>query len=401
MISKYKGIVLSALFSLAVIPSWVQADISDRVEISGFGRVMAGYLDEKSAEFEGYSNHLSFSQQSLLALQADATITDSLSLSGQLLAHTADDRDSGLEWLYLNYEPNQNWRFKAGKLRTPFFRYTDVIDVGFSYPWITPPQQVYGGFFFSNYEGATATHIFHVGDINFDVEGYYGVFKGEFSREGQSVQIDIDEIKGLILSVNKGNLSVRISAMQSSDFDANVPAFTQFADSLELAGFKDNADSLRFDGEATGYQASVNYDHLDYFIAAEWVKITSDLFVVPELDGYYLSAGYNFSTFQAHATFSNSTSSYNTSENLIPKGVSPQLDQLSFAYDQVTSNLPLYDLDSISFGIRWDFLHNMSAKAEITFLKGEPGKNSFYSEINDPAFDREATLYQFGVEWIF
>ena len=109
------------LCSLAA-PSFASTALSERIEFSGFGRLIGGYLDEKSVEYDGYSDNLSFSQQSLFALQTDVTVTEKLSLSAQLLAHSSEKRESGIEWLYLSYEPTQNWRFKLGKLRTPFFR---------------------------------------------------------------------------------------------------------------------------------------------------------------------------------------------------------------------------------------------------------------------------------------
>lgn len=376
-------------------------DFYDRFEFSGFARVIGGYLDTNKAEYEGYSNSLSLEEQTLVALQSDVRITNSLSVSAQLLAHSGSERDTGIEWLYLTYEPNQNWRFKLGKLRTPFFRYSDVIDVGFAYPWITPPQQIYSGFLFSNYEGASGSYNFNIDDINIEVEAYYGVYNGTFDRAGEEIAIDVDEIKGIILGLNKGNFSARISSIQSSDFFADIPGFNDFANAIEFAGYPENAESLRFNADATAYQANLNYDTLDYFLAAEFIKIDSDLLSVPQLDAYYLTAGYNFYPFQVHATYSSSDSANNVAENLIPKGTDVQLTQLSFAYDAITQNLPLYDLNSVSLGARWDFRHNMSAKAEVTFLDGEPNQNSFYSQISDETFDRKATLYQFGVEWIF
>ncbi len=376
-------------------------DFSDRFEFSGFARVVGGLLDEKSAEYEGYSNSLSFSEQSLLALQADVRITDTLSFSTQLLGHTSEERESGIEWMYLVYQPKNDLQFKLGKLRTPFFRYSDIIDVGFAYPWITPPQQIYSGFLFSNYEGLSGIYQFSIGEVNVDIEAYYGIYNGTFDRAGEEVAIDVDEIKGLIIGFSKGNFSARISGIQSSDFFADIPGFNDFADAIEFAGFKENADSLRFDGDATAFQANVNYDTLDYFVAAEYVNIDSDLLSVPQIDAYYFSLGYNFYPFQVHATYSSSETYNNVPENLIPKGVNPQVTQLSFAYDQIIQNLPLYDLDSVSLGLRWDFRYDLSAKVEITFLNGEPDQNSFFSRLDDPNFDRQATLYQFGLEWIF
>lgn len=395
----HKALLLLACFLIQ--PTLASQELSERVNISGFARVVGGYLDESNASYNNYSNEVSFSEQSLLAIQADLFITDTISASGQLLAHTSDERDSGVEWLYLTYEPNNNWLFKFGKLRTPFFRYTDVIDVGFSYPWISPPQQVYSGFLFSNYEGASGTYKFNLNDLNFDIEAYYGAYSGEFSRAGENIDIDVDEIKGLILTLNRGNFSARASVTQSSDFYADFPGFDEFANILEYAGYPENAESLRFNGAATGYQASINYDTLDYFVAAEWVKINSDLLVVPQLDSYYLTLGYNFDDFQVHITYANSDSSYNIPENLIPKYVTEELTELSFIYDGITENLPLYTLDSLTLGLRWSLRYNVSAKAEITFLSGEQNENSFFEDITNPDFDRKATLYQIGLEWVF
>ena len=390
-----------ALILLSFLPITAQADISDRIAFSGFGRIVGGYLDEGSAKFEGYDNSVSFSQQSLFALQSDITITEELSLSAQLLAHSAFDRKSGLEWLYVNYEPNQNWRFKLGKLRTPFFRYSDVIDVGFAYPWLTPPIQKFSSLLFSNYEGATGTYRFNLDATNVEVEAFYGTFDGELTRTEQSIKMDVDEIKGLIFSLTSGNLSARVSTTMSSDFDADVVQFTELANLLDFAGFQQNAESLRFDGDITVYQGNINYDTLDYFVSAEWMKVTSDLLVIPALDGYYLSAGYNFAPFQIHLSYSTSNSKYDNVENLVPKGLDPQLTQLSFAYDQVIDSLPDYELDTVTLGLRWDLRYNISAKAEVTFLKGKPGKSSFFTGITDPDFDRKAKLYQIGVEWVF
>nr|WP_136250981.1 hypothetical protein [Ningiella ruwaisensis] len=374
---------------------------SDRFEFSGFGRIIAGYLDEDAASYEGYENKLSVSEQSLIAVQTEFAATETLTIAAQLLAHSSEERQSGFEWFYLNYEPTKNWRFKAGKLRTPFFRYSDVIDVGFAYPWISAPQQVYSGYLFSNYEGASATYRFNHAGVNVDVEAYYGVYDETVFYTGQEVDVDVDQIVGYIVQTSFDNFHARASVISSDDFDVDLPEFKQFEQTLRVAGFERNADSLSFDGSAVGYQASLGYDNLQYFTSAEWVRITSDVLIIPDIDSYYVTAGYNFYPFQAHATFSRSDASYDILTNEIPKGVNPQLDALSFGYDSVISNLQLDSLDSFTLGLRWDFRPSMALKTEVTFLKGEDGERAFF-EIEDEAnFDRDATLYQVAFEWVF
>lgn len=124
--------------------------LSERIHFSGFARLVGGYLDVdvEDVHYQGYNDSISFGQHSLFALQTDVELTETLSFTTQLLAHTSATRDSGVEWAYLSWRPSRNWNFKAGKLRTPFYLHSDTLDVGFSYPWIIPPQQVYAPYLF-------------------------------------------------------------------------------------------------------------------------------------------------------------------------------------------------------------------------------------------------------------
>ena len=122
--------------------------LSERVHFSGFARLVGGYLDAGDVHYAGYNDSLSFGQHSLLALQTDVELTETLSFTTQLLAHASATRDSGVEWAYLSWRPSSDWNFKAGKMRTPFYLHSDTLDVGYTYPWIIPPQQVYAPYLF-------------------------------------------------------------------------------------------------------------------------------------------------------------------------------------------------------------------------------------------------------------
>ena len=71
--------------------------------------------------------------------------------------------ESGLEWLYLTYTPTTNLQIKIGKLRTPFFTMSDFSDVGFAYPWINPPQQVYDTYLFKTFNELFLSNVFENG----------------------------------------------------------------------------------------------------------------------------------------------------------------------------------------------------------------------------------------------
>ena len=74
---------------------------TDKLELSGFARAVGGKLDTNLATYEGYDSGVSFSEKSLIAVQADYGFSSTLSASVQFLLHTDQDRKSGVEWLYL------------------------------------------------------------------------------------------------------------------------------------------------------------------------------------------------------------------------------------------------------------------------------------------------------------
>ena len=188
--------------------------------------MVAGYLDTDQAYFEGYENKVSFSEKSLLGLQADYALTGTVSVSGQVLLHSDESRGSGLEWLYLSYEPNANWQFKAGRLRTPYLQYSDVFDVGYAYPWISPPRQLYGSYlFFPRYEGGNARYQFNIDDVYFGLEGYYGSFSDDLEASGESFHLEVKEMYGGIAEISYRGWQLRGATFISADVEADIDGF--------------------------------------------------------------------------------------------------------------------------------------------------------------------------------
>ena len=133
--------VLKFFFTLLIIAfsAVTFAEDDDKLQFSGFARLVLGYLDDKDANYLDYDNSLRIDKESLIGFQIDYQAFDSLAFTGQLIGHTDKERDSGIEWLYLTYTPTKKLKFKLGRQRTPFLNYSDVIDVGYAYPWATLP----------------------------------------------------------------------------------------------------------------------------------------------------------------------------------------------------------------------------------------------------------------------
>lgn len=367
---------------------------------SGFSRVVAGILDDENASFEGYDNSVSFGERSLLGVQLDARLNEHFSITSQALYHSSDERDSGIEWLYLTYRPSKSVRFKAGRMRTPFFNYSDVLDVGFAYPWISPPQQVYSAYLFDYYDGASASYEMGGAGITMDIEGYIGEFNDSFFIGNEEVNANTNDYRGIVVNIRAEKLHVRLSTHRAG-VDVDLPELNQFADILRQANFPLSANSLNTSGNIKVEQIGVNYDDLNYFFKTELIKIEGSSLIVPEISSYYFTAGYIAQPFTFHATYANNTSDVTDPINEIRRGVVPELDVLAANYDAVFNSIANDTLQSFTLGVRWDFKLSMALKLEYTHLRGEQGQRSFFEISNDAAFDRRANLVQVAWEWIF
>ena len=399
---KNTSLLNNALSLLALC--WCSASFADNsdIEFSGFARAVGGYLDTSSAEYEGYDDSVSFSEKSLLGLQADYTLNQYFSASVQVLLHSDEDRESGIEWLYLTYAPTDSLQFNIGRLRTPFLKYSDVTDVGFAYPWVNAPQQLYSSYLFSQYEGGNARYRGRLGNFTYDIEGYFGQYNDELRTSGITADVNVNSLYGGVLELNYGGFQFRTAAVEAKTVKAQIEGVAPLVSGLQAAGFNDIAENFIINDSANSFLLGASYDGLKWYASAEWMSVNSDISTLAELESYYVSVGYYIDKVLLHATFASSNQSVNDIENTIPFGVNPDLDTLFFAVEQLNTFFPTDNLDTITLGARWDFKTNMALKAEVSFLDGEEGNTSFFEvKAGEEDFDRQATLYQVALEWVF
>ena len=376
---------------------------SGEFDFSGYARVIGGYLDEKDVEYRGYDDSLNISPSSLIGLQAEYQFNTNWSVTAQGLFRsdsTTVSGESGLEWLYLTYTPTTNLQIKIGKLRTPFFTMSDFSDVGFAYPWINPPQQVYDTYLFKTFNGIDAIYKFGSDDFDISIEGYYGEESGSIGIGPFKTGFEVDNLVGVIGKLNIENIEFRASRY-NGNIALDLKSINQLQDVLENFNFSQSAASLTTQGSAHADQFGVIYDNLDYFFRGEWVKIKTQLDIIPTIRSYYLTVGYNNAPFTYHLTFADSDVEINANQNEIPIGANVELDQLAQAYNSVFAESAPDSLKTWTLGIRWDVLPNLALKAEVSALEGDEVSNSFFVIPEDVSFNRKTNLYLIGLDWVF
>jgi hypothetical protein len=388
------------LHSLILLTLPIDAFSKVDFDFSGFGQVVVGQLDEKNAEYQGYDSSFSIKPHSLIGLQGELNFSDSLSVNAQVVGYANDDKKSGVEWLYLSYQPTDNFQIKIGKNKTPFFNYSDVENVGFAYHWTTPPQQVYNNYLFNSFDGIFVRYDIPNRFLNVNVEAYWGEYSDDYNIGSDDVHVDVNNLAGLIINGNFDGLSFR-GSYNRGYVETQVPSLSSFITILEQANFPSMANQLSATGDFNFYQFGLSYEKLNYFVKTEITQIDPEVLIVPKTTSKYISIGYSLAPFVFHMTYAKSDAKYKDSINEIPLGISAQLDALHYGFEQVVQNTTKDDLTSYSAGVRWDWQTNIALKFDVTFLNAGKNQDGFFTNFNDTEFDRKATLTQLAITWVF
>ncbi|ASP38877.1 hypothetical protein CHH28_09360 [Bacterioplanes sanyensis] len=350
--------------------------IANDLRINGFMNVTAGHLSSEDVSLGGYDNGVMFDPDTLVGLQLAKQVNDTTSATVQLISRGSDDFDTEASWAYVTYSASDNTDLRIGRLRTPYFHYSDFLEVGYAYNWIRPPALVYRLDIFSSINGVDATHRFSVGDADAMVQLYTGRYQDELS----GYQSDLEKAVGLVASVTKGSLSIRASYHQA-DFSMDVDpsqagpngrSLDNLAAAAAQAGVGD--DFLVDMSTAKFYQASVSYDDGASSVIAEWTALEQETAAFIDDSAYLVSAAHRFGTLTGHLT-------YVMAEDDLESGTVGSFQKLAESKES-----------SIIVGVRYDYDSSTAVKFDVQHhdedtINGQDGDSG--------------VLYQAGMSLVF
>lgn len=185
-------------------------ELLKRVEVSGFISVRAGRIDDEDILYLNlYDDELSFSDDSVVGLQVDARVNERLSVSMQIKGMGFDDTIQ-LEWGYLEYAFQPDLKMRAGRLRMPSFMLSEYMDVGYAYPWVQVPYEVYGWLPFNRYEGLDLRYWVSLGNADIRFNPYFGSTTDAAMRLGKMTFTEqSSQVAGLDVQMNYDILTLR------------------------------------------------------------------------------------------------------------------------------------------------------------------------------------------------
>ncbi len=221
-------------------------------------------------------------QLSKLGGQVRYGLTDQLSATAQaVLKPEQDEWKLNLEWAYLAYEFNEQMSVRAGRLRPNAFTFSETLDVGYSYPWLRLPDEVYMQMPINNFEGADALYSLPLSLGILNLQFSYGQAKDrEIFIHPLDQRLDIDYKELLTASVGLATNELGTLRYSYTETDLVIE------------------DGQPFKGKFTsiGHQ----YDNGTWVSNAEAIERRS---VAGTNEAFYIMLGRHFGDFLPHVTY--------------------------------------------------------------------------------------------------
>ena len=108
-------------------------------------------------------------------LQFAAQIDTNTDVTAQIVARGGQaNYQVNTDWAYINYKPDANWKIYLGKYKISQFLVSDYSNVGYAYPWVRPPRDVYSTNPLVSLAGINVFYKKPLGTTNFVVQTFYG-----------------------------------------------------------------------------------------------------------------------------------------------------------------------------------------------------------------------------------
>ncbi|WP_144394436.1 porin [Pleionea sediminis] len=284
------------------------SNASAEIRFNGFANVVVGSTFDDEENTYSYDDKLDFANESLFALQATGDMSDGFSATAQIVARGADSFDAEFSWAYLSYDFSDNSNIKFGRLRIPFYSYSDFVEVGYAYHWVRTPQTVYN-VGFDNVDGVSYTYSGYLGDFDSSVQFLVGRFKGTTTPGGIESQTDLKDVMSAVWNLTYNEWTFRLAYSQCGECFVDVPfqdllGGFDLIGSLQAAGENEAASNLSIDGDL-GFFADfgTKYDAGDWFVEAEYAMLEIEDSFQPDLNVWYISGGFRTGEFLWHYTY--------------------------------------------------------------------------------------------------
>lgn len=383
-------------------------DVSSNTSINGFGTLGGSYNSNENILFRdnvfsnvGSKGDFSLTTHSKLGLQLDHKISDSLEATLQEVGSKKRDGkiDLDLDWANVKYTPNDNISFKLGRMQLPVFMYSDSTNLNYANTWTHLPKEIYSLIPFKSFNGIE-TEIKQVyNDHNFNLEFSSGYEKDNIYTQEGIADTRLKNLFGVSLSDTYKNFKVRSSYFQG-DGKIAVDELYQLIDVAKSMGINSAQNYSLDDLKFKYYSLGSSYQGDNLFLSGEYVWVDSNNKVVDNINGWYISSGYQFDKIMPYITYGKAKQKGATSDDIPVLDPIYGGDFIKTQFDKMIS-IFAYTQESISYGLRYDIYENMALKFQMDRIYYKQGAKTIHY-MDDVPFDKKHfDVYSITLDFVF
>lgn len=351
----FKKYNITMSFFVAVVFSGVSEIYAETPVIEMHGFATAGLiLGDTDKEFisgtEVIGESATFGADNSVGVQLKALINEQVSFTTQLLAKgTIEGYNLEAHWAFIDYHPAGNLSLRGGLLVLPTMMVSEYVDVGYAYPWVRPPAEVYSNIPLTSYSGVDLLYTLELDSVSLTFQPYIGSIPNEHSIE---YELKVKSGMGMnsILRFDQGSLRMQLMRTE------NIQAGNSFT-------------TIELDADIVAVGADIEMANV--LVMAEYLKKDFDLTGLPgfnelSTDAWYLTLGYRMDKFMPHITYATADTEQaplvlpagtpiDTALGPIPSPVAMMLPPAPFSFRQ----------ESFTLGLRYDFLPRAVLKMDL------------------------------------
>jgi len=391
--------------------------------LSGYGTIGYAQSDQDNTYQRFIDKDGSFKRDTVLGAQLGARFNPEWSATLQAkLAPAADSSQSAkvtLSWAFLSYRPSDDWLFRVGKLRIPFYLNSENADVGTTYTPARLPIEVYSTAATVDFVGASFAKTWQLNENELILDGYWGKandaawrfyardpngppdpFSPQLTSDGQSGEFFAKlrtESGGLRLSLNQGENTFIAGIHRAETTPRDIPnlgpsTYVPVPAPFSLPGdlYVPSTDALKITTTTAHLGASIDLGH-GFRTMGEYVRRkNSGSSLAPDSKGFYLTLQKDLGSWTPYLTYARLTTK---NRGLYQAVNSAQPSPSPFnAYERaIADTIVVYDQDSWALGTSYALNSKSKIKAEwsvvqtgvaSSFVDAAPGGESSDQHIN-------------------
>ena len=348
----------------------------NRFVVNGFMSAGVATTDTKAnynIPTRGSVNHdLNYMMNSLVGLQVTANMTQQLSAITQVIA-TGDNTNGNtayqpqLDWAFLRYSVNNNLQVRGGHLRVPALFYSETQDVGYSYPWVTVPNEVYSVVPFNDMNGVNVIYSHPIDDSSWSVE--LQPFAGQSETR-------FDVISDDALLFNENNF-VGASASVSNPYINFRGSYAHTQLNIANNASVGAVDHKNMDFYDFGVQSNIH----NVLVTSEFAHRDTPNNLA-SLTGFYAMLGYQYNKWLPNFTYGHLST---TNKNAMPVALQSTLPEAQQSY---------------TLGLNYYINSFIVSKVSASLIQPQNGTNGLFTDTNS-SLAKNIMLYGVSFDAIF